>query len=236
MKPCFFAMGLFLMTITSYAQVLLGYAPRFQLELSQYTADLDTAFATTPVHPADAGFLTGSTSVQPDSYMNAGLRLGIIGYATSGYVRLGMGCDAAFNTLGGLDSEREGMYDTRQQVSDTRPAGSGSFVFSQVTPSYWTIMPCLEASVGNFESITFTLGIGFPFMEWEAKSGHDRFGSWQTVQDDSWTGVGTRFYLAGNFNLDDNMAFSLGGYTEKYSPGFGDVEGKGAYLSVTIPF
>lgn len=199
---------------------------------------------TTPVHPDDSGFLTGqtTTNLEGDKERDFALKVGGdigVGYnADSADVRFRFGGDIRYNPLSGSDF-REGLYDTKQQVSDVRPPGSGSFVFTQLNPDAITLIPRIGIETTLFEKLDFGVEVGFPYMEWAIKSGHDRWGRWQTVQKDSWKGFGKRYAGKIGWRLENGLIF-LSVFKESYKPDFAgedaEIEDVGIFIGYEYRF
>ncbi len=186
--------------------------------------DLGSQIQTTPVHPDDSSFLTGQTTTNLDeSDWGFGLTAGLVGSIGNDDLRLKIGADIRLN-LFRKDDYREGIYDVKQQVSDTRPASSGSFVFTQVIPDYFTYIPFAGVEKVLSESLLLSFEFGLPYMKWEVRSGHDRWGKWQTVQEDSWSGFGRRYTGTIAFKRDGKNVWFISGFYERYRPEF--AEGK----------
>lgn len=215
----------------------------FGFDLVSYGAELGEKIRTTPVHPSDSLFLSGSTTTaNPDDGLNFDFapKLGISGSVGSGVLRLIGGASVRFNWLSTQDGYREGMHSVRQQVSDTRPSGSGSFVFTQVIPEFYTITPSVGVEWDIANNVTLEASVGFPYMEWEVQSGHDRVGLWETVQTDSWSGFGMRYSAGTHFTFFDNIRAVLQGFYEEFEPDFAGEEatisGAGGYLGFSVRF
>ncbi len=211
---------------------------RLGVDTVVYKADLGKNIKTTPVHPDDPSFLSGETATGPDSYdvdnLNWAPIAGLFGSIGSKNLRLVGGVSGRWNMLHYEDDYREGFHSTKQQVSDLRPKSDGSFVFTQLVPDAFTFIPSvgLEAEISN---LTIGANVGFPYMGWEARSGHDRWGSWETAQKDSWKGFGTRYSGTIGFNLNnENDKLFISVFQEEYKAKFaGDkakISGLGALL------
>jgi len=210
---------------------------RIGLEPVVYRAKLGSRIKTTPVHPADAGFLSGATSTQPDncfldwteseddydSHHHHGhghdhdhdYDPGKINLAPTAGVFVGVGTDALrayvgasvrVNPMYWADSYRDGMYSIRKQVSDVRDDDFASFVYSQVRPGAMSIIPAAGVRVA-IDKWVFIGEVGFPYQRWYAESGHDRFGKWQEMQSDHWTGFGIRYSATVGRKFNENMGF-----------------------------
>lgn len=206
------------------------------IEPVTYKAELGKKIKTTPVHPDDSGFLSGETATEPDSYelnpfrldcINLAPNVGLLGSVGSENLRFVGGLLARWNLLHYWDGYQQGLYSVKQQVSDVRSSGSGSFVFTQVRPDLFTFIPSVGI-IGKSEKLTMELDMGFPYMGWEVRSGHDRWAKWETVQYDSWRDFGIRYTgtLGFNPNGNDNTKFFISIFYEEYRPEFAGEEAK----------
>ncbi len=200
--------------------VFLAAETRFVIEPVRYKADLGKKIATTPVHLSDSMFLSGETTTEPGRETTCAPSLGLFGSIGSKNLRIVGGVSGRWNTLHHEDGYREGFHSTRQQVSDIRPPSNGSFVFTQLVPGAFTFIPSVGLEGKIREDITMRATVGFPYMEWTARSGHDRWGSWETVQRDSWKGFGTRYTGTLGWELNDSDKIFIGVFWEKYRPEF----------------
>lgn len=201
---------------------------RLGIEPIVYKADLGEKIKTTPVHPHDFSFLSGATSTEPDKKTTWAPTAGLFGSIGSKNLRVVGGVSGRWNMLHHDDGFREGFYDTKQQASDIRPASKGSFVFTQLVPDVFTFIPSVGLE-GEIKNLTIGATVGFPYMGWTARSGHDRWGSWETVQDDSWRGFGTRYTGTLGFNLsdeNDDDKFFISVFYEEYRPEFAGEKAK----------
>lgn len=201
---------------------------RLIIEPLRYEADLGKKITTTPVHSDDSMFLSGETTTKPGKKTAWAPSLGLFGSIGTENLRVIGGISGRWNTLHHEDGYREGFHSTRQQVSDIRPPSMGSFVFTQLVPSAFTFIPSVGLEGKIRENLTIEATVGFPYMEWTARSGHDRWGSWETVQRDSWKGFGTRYTATLGWDLYDSDKLFVGVFWEKYRPEFA---GEGANIS-----
>ena len=201
---------------------------RLVMDLVYYKADLGKKITTTPVHSSDSGFLSGETTTKPGGGTTFAPGLGLFGSIGTENLRVIGGISSRWNTLHHEDGYREGFHSTKQQVSDIRPPSRGSFVFTQLVPGTFTFIPSVGLEGKIRENLTIGATVGFPYMEWTARSGHDRWGSWETVQDDSWKGFGTRYTGTLGWDLNDSDKIFLGVFWEEYRPEFA---GEGAEIS-----
>lgn len=215
-----------------------GVETRFGLDVVNYKPELGKNISTTPVHPDDSAFLSGETTTAPSGYdsdhRGSALKLGFFSGIGSESLRIVGGIDGRWNLMHYRDGFREGIFSVKQQVSDFRPPSSGSFVFTQVVPGAYTLIPSvgIEGKLG--ERLILGGSIGFPYMEWEVRSGHDRFARWETVQRDSWKGFGTMYTATLGMELDDRNKLLVSFFHEKYRPDFAGesatISGRGLFL------
>ena len=204
---------------------------RLGVEPVAYKADLGEKIKTTPVHSHDSPFLSGETATEPDSYDDGfswAPNLGLFGSIGTENLRIVGGVSGRWNIMYYEDGYRQGFHSTRQQVSDIRPESNGSFVFTQLVPDAFTFIPSVGIE-GKIEDLMIGVTAGFPYMGWKVRSGHDRWGSWETVQKDSWTGFGERYTLTLGFNLDDESdddKFFISVFYEDYEPKFAGEKAK----------
>ena len=211
---------------------------RANLDYIQWTFDIGDAIQTTGVHPDDAGFLTGTTTTDLDGEDGLLPRVGLMASIGTNKMRVTCGTDLRFCLAG--DDYQKGWYDTRQHSSDQRPPSGGSFVFTQLTPDLLSMMPYVALEVWLHEKVILGIEAGFPYTGFEARSGHDRFGSWKTVQKDDWSGFGTRFAGTAGYKYDDNLLISLGAFQESYQAEFvgedADIKGGGGFIEFRYDF
>jgi len=213
--------------------------PRIGFELTQWEVkELGGKIQTTPVHSDDSGFLTGRTitNLDGDKTWDVAPKAGLLASIGDDNLRFNIGADIRYNPLSHKDDYHEGLYDWRQQVSDTRPPSQGSFVFTQLTPDYFTYIPFVGVERKLSERLCLGFEVGFPYMQWEVRSGHDRWGRWETVQRDSWSGFGMRYTGNVLFKINENGEFFISPFYEQYNPEFAGqgakIRGLGLFLGV----
>jgi len=184
-----------------------------------YDVELGEAIQTTDVHPDDSGFLNGETTTDVSSALDLGFRFGL--HYTQYYRKLGLkaGLDARFNLYTSGGGYRTGIYDTEQQSSDTRPPGSGSFVYTKLQCGYFTPIPFLGLQYRGSRWL-LELDAGLPYGHFKAESGHDRFGDWEKVQRETWTGWGQWYQARIGLITQKDRAYVLGVYMEEYEAEF----------------
>lgn len=209
---------------------------RMGLDYVYYRTKLPHQIETTPVHPDDAGFLTGETRADVDSGYDIAPKLGLGASLGGENLRLIVGGDVRYNpgaTTSDDDSDAynftweygDGIYQRKQQASDTRSMDSGSFVFTSFDPEGVTYVPSVGIEATFFKKIRLGIEAGLPYSRFKVRSGHDRFRRWQTVQKDSWTGYGESFGASIGC-IDDNpsdakrSSISLSVRQERYEPRF----------------
>lgn len=147
---------------------------------------------TTGVHPDDSGFLYGKTTTNVyGSETDFAPKLGLEASIGTDFLRLYGGIDGRIHSLSGK-GYGEGLCDSKQQISDNRHPSQGSFVFTQIDPDSFSWVPFVGIEGVLFNKIHAGVEVGFPNYGFTAKSGHDRWGKWQTVQKDHWRGFGKK--------------------------------------------
>ncbi len=167
-----------------------------------------------PVHPDDAGFLYGTTSVKAGGGLDIlvcflGLE-GAVGTKNAAFVG---GMDVQFNgTEGGGSYDMGGdwvngtFYKRRQQSSDQRPKSSGSFVYDKITPGIVSPAPFAGARV-YIDEVCIGAEVHARRMELEREWGHHRFNHEEKVgseKDAAW-GVGPTFSVSGTSSESTNI-------------------------------
>ncbi|MFC1721554.1 hypothetical protein ACFL0Z_01425 [Patescibacteria group bacterium] len=188
-------------------------------DVVQYDIELGDKIQTTDVHPADSGFLSGETTAELSSPIDGGVRFGL--HYLQEYKQMGwkLGLDLRANPWGAGTGYRAGMYEVEQQSSDTRPPGSGSFVYTQLRPRYITPIPFagLQWRGSHFQ---MEIDVGSPYGDFTVESGHDRWGKWEPVQSESWSGWGQWYQGRIGYVTNSDRAYLLGVYFEKYGAEF----------------
>lgn len=221
----------------------LSVKPRISLEAERWRVKkLGRKIQTTSVHPDDSGFLTGETTadLKGEKKVAGALTVGLVGLIGDDDLKLKIGGDLRYNFLSHEDDYHEGLYDWRQQVSDTRPPSQGSFVFSQLIPDHFTYIPFVGVETKLSESLLLGIEMGFPYMEWEVRSGHDRWARWETIQRDSWRGFGRRYTGSILYKISEDNELFLSPFYEKYSPKFAGegakIDAFGVFLGMRFRF
>jgi len=208
---------------------------RSGIDVIGYDVNLGKKFQTTPVHPDDADFLHGETTTNVGGKVDGAPRIGLEGSWGIKEARFKLVGDIRYNLLSSRTGYRVGIYDTEQQISDPRPAANGSFVFTQFRPNPFTFIPSIGFESTLSDKLVLEFELGLPYTGFDVRSGHDRYGRWQTVQKDSWNGFGLSFGGAIGWHISDDLTFFLNGGYETYNPKFAGEKakvgaGKGAIL------
>ena len=225
---------------------------RASFEPIVYRAKLGERIKTTPVHPGDAGFLAGATSSQPDECyfvqrepgsdwfqdkVNWAPTLGLFGGVGTDVLKFYAGASVRANTIHLRDGYREGIFSARKQVSDVRPDSMASFVFTRIRPGLGAVIPAAGVRA-VLDKLILQAEVGFPYQRWEARSGHDRFGTWQVTQEDTWTGFGLRYAgtVAFRGDDDDSAVFVTAAYEDfnrvKFAGQRAHISGVGVLIGV----
>lgn len=174
----------------------IAYAPRYnQLSLNESRE--------VPVHPADAGFISGSTWVRAGNGWEAfAIRPGVELAKDLGRLELTAGVDLELNFDSVLVEPKDGptMSDYRQQQGDTRPEGSGSFAMDYLQRDFFGVQPFVGLSFKTDTTRFFVNGF-IPIQKATRSWGHHRYDSFEEVGSEKYNlkGFGVR---AGFIGLD----------------------------------
>jgi hypothetical protein len=210
---------------TGCADIAVGAGARLAIDATYFDADLDGSIEAVPpwgVAVTDNPEHDWNVAPVAAAYASAGLaRVSVFG-------ELG----ARVNTLHWDDGYRDGMYGVARDVADP-----STYIFSQVTPGWYSLIPSVGGQV-RFPELTVRAGVGFPYMEWEARSGYDfpDEEAWQTVNKDSWTGFGARYFVDFSYGEDTNSGLFLSLFFEDFDTSFGDVYGPGVLAGWELRF
>lgn len=209
----------------------LGYSHgiRAGLDVEVLKFDLDDDAKTTPVHPDDAGFLSGDTSVgiEEDEWKNPNFVPWVGWNVKAGTENLQAvgGFALRLNTASLNEEYQEGYHGVAPQSSDTR-GGHGSFNYTRVEISPVTLEPDVGVRC-QYEDIWAEFRVGFPYTRFKSESGWDRWGKWQKYQGENWDGFGQRLSVTvGGMEYED-WDIALRGYVVRYDTSFGEVSGGG---------
>jgi len=191
----------------------------FDAEVSGYVVRAGRRGQVVGANPGDAGFLEGDTTCKVEDGWGVGLKFGIEGLFGNGDARAKVGLDARVNLMA-AEFYRGGIYDVRQQSSDTRPAESGSFVYSLLKPSPVTVVPHAGVELRVKDDLWLDLEAGAPFMGWTLASGWDRYGKWHQAHHASWWGLGARGTVGLRWDLGDKTSLRVMVGYEGYRPEF----------------
>ena len=203
-----------------------------RVEIASYKVDeLGSRIQTTAAHPADTPLFGGQTVTNVQASRTVGSPV-VMGKAGVGYadgnldIRLTGGLGVRLNSLAGADDYREGLHHVRRQVNDPRGGTIGSFVYTQVYPERLSLIPALGVTARVAERVDVDLELGFPITEWHAQSGHDRFGQWQNVQNESDQVVGLRYSAGVGLDLTERLRFIVNGFAESHEPTFANQDAR----------
>jgi hypothetical protein len=192
-------------------------------EYMQYRAKLGDKIQTTPVHPDD-WFLSGATKAEVKRGWDIPIRGGAGASVGIPELRVGAGLDARINPLHASE-EREGIFKTEQQSSDKRAPQDAAFVYTDLKPAWFTIIPTLTAEA-NLGDVRIRAEAGMPYGGFKVESGHDRYCELEPVQRDSWKGFGRRFTLGADIPVTEGLRVGIMGGIEKYNVEFCGEKGK----------
>jgi hypothetical protein len=183
----------------------IAYAPRYnQLTLNESKE--------VPVHPADAGFISGSTQVRAGNGWEAfAVRPGVELAKNLGRLELTAGLDLELNFDSVLIQPKDGptMSDYKQQAGDTRPKSSGSFAVDYFQRDFLGIQPFVGLSFKTDTTRFFVNGF-VPIQKATRSWGHHRYNEFEKVGSENYDlkGFGIR---AGFIGLDTpKNEFSFG--------------------------
>ena len=193
------------------------------MEYMQYRAKLGNKIQTTPVHPDD-WFLSGETKAEVKRGWDIPVRGGAGMSVGTPELRVGAGLDARINPLH-ASKEREGIFQGEQQSSDKRAPQDGSFVYSDLRPTWFTIIPTIIAEA-NLGDLRIRAEAGMPYGGFDFESGHDRYSELSPVQRYSWKGFGKRGTIGVDFPITEGLRVGVMGGVEKYNVELGGEKGK----------
>jgi len=186
---------------------------------------------TVPVHPADAGFISGSTQVKAGNGMEAFVfRPGIEGGLNYGNLRPKVGVDAEINLDQYLINDKDGptMSDFKQQTGDTRSAENGSFAMDQFDRDFLGVYPFVGLDIKMGEGV-LTAELGMPLYQNATRRwGHHRNDKFDGIGSETFALKGWRARVAwgGAPNADNYFGPSRLGLefmVEKYTFEGGDI-------------
>ncbi len=166
---------------------------------------------TVPVHPADAGFISGSTQVKAGNGMEAFvLRPGIEWGKSYGNIRPKIGVDAEITLDQYLINDKDGptMSDFRQQTGDTRSAENGSFAMDQFDRDFLGIYPFVGLDVKVGDGV-LSLEAGLPaYQTGTRRWGHHRNDKFEEIGSEKFALKGWRARVAWGGAPDAKEYFS----------------------------
>jgi hypothetical protein len=153
---------------------------------------------TTPVHPDDSSFLSGETTTGNPRGLGSAVKAGIAASAGTPGFRVYAGGDLKYGAFSAIGARK-------QQDSDPRPESQGSFVDTRLIPVY-TVLPLVgvEAALG---STVLRAEAGVPYSKYKVESGHERFGKFKKVQEESWKGKGVHVRGDVLFRISEDWRF-----------------------------
>jgi len=186
--------------------------------LSYANLNLPKEIQTTPVHPKDGGPSYGGAT--------ADIKHGIDFYFPSMNYEASAGTErlklfAAINpriSWAGINGGgyRGGWYAVELQRTGW---GGESYAFTQVYPDIFSYVPSAGLEVLLKEDIVLRVEAGMPHNGFHFKKGHDRWGSWETTDRDTWRGFGKSYGLSlGHSNKESFLGII--GKIEQYEPEF----------------
>lgn len=209
-----------------------GFYPTRNIEITMESIDykvkkVGKKIQTTSAHKDDRWLFSGATTTDVGGEIDSA-SVGIGGSLGLGYkvgwldMRVNAGLNVRHNSVED-EGYHVGLYDWKQQENDYRHPWQGAFVFTQINPGSYTLTPKVGAEITLFEKLMVGCDVGFPYMEWEAKSGHDRYSCWETVQHETWRDFGSRLSGKVGWKFTDEEVETLlfvRVFKESYAPEF----------------
>ncbi|MFH1508689.1 MAG: hypothetical protein ABIE68_00810 [bacterium] len=211
---------------------------RYSIDLMICDVELGDTIQTTPAHPDDYWLFDGETTTDiaaGNSYrIGATTAGGDISYGSE-RLRLTLGLDLRIPMRD--DDFRSGIYTYQQQDNDPRPAFDAAFVFTQFyfdSPVFFDAIPHIGLDVVVFKCWKSSISVeyGWPYTGFTARSGHDRYLSWEEVKKENWSGFGKRIEI----QIKPIYGFGLSFYREEYDLEYLDEPASLEVIGVTIIF
>ncbi len=173
-----------------------------------------------PVHPEDAGFLSGDTDVKAgDRFLLASFTGGYAERLETKKFAVKLGADAELDL-----NKYVFCQDYTQQASDHRAKSHGSFVYDRIDPEFFSLIPFigLHTQIGDFNPY---IEYGVPIRTFERSWGHYRWNHEEKEgsESDSVTGKKMRIGLDGRLK-DTSEKWGLEFSKENYDTKFGKIE------------
>ncbi len=194
-------------------------ALRSGLETSVYSIDIGEKVQTTPTHPDDSIQPT-ETSAKLSSHYGNGVRLGLENSYGNDDYRLGIGWDTRYVFC--RDGGRLEMLAEKRQETN----GSESYAFTRLTPMKFGHALFVRGEKKVYGNIRLGAEVGFPYSGFTVESGRDRYGKWETLRKERWSGFGRLFRLTLDAGLSERYIMSFSAGFESFEPDFGGESGR----------
>jgi hypothetical protein len=202
----------------------MGYAPTYY--------GLSLKKESVPVHPDDAGFLSGSTDVRVGSGIDwLSFDLGIQrNFHVNGWAgvtpKVGFDADLSLLSVQGQNNNgsRSMLYEFKRFNGDTRPASQASFVYDKFAPGIFTPVPFIGADFRNGDW-TLSTELGFAYKDLTREYGWNRFAEEEKYGSfDEWC-FSPRPAIGLSYAPDEKTSLGVFGSYEWYTTSFGKVIG-----------
>ena len=230
---CFLITVLFLTTVAT-----ASIEHDFDIGITYYSINLGDKIQTTHTHVDDYSYLGhGDTTASINNALDFSFGGSVDFVSDNDGVKWLFGIGGRLNAGILTSGYRGGNYQVEQQRGDERRKDQQSYVFTQFIP-YPVIEPHVGVKFKLFDHDT-TIRYGLPWTWFRVKSGHDRYGRWETVQNEMWSGFGQSASIG--MNMDKYLeGFYWGVKYERYRLEFaneiGLIEGYTIFMRFTNNF
>jgi hypothetical protein len=172
----------------------IAYAPRYNLLNLNESKQV-------PVHPSDAGFISGSAQVKAGNGLEVfAIRPGVELAKSLGRLELTAGLDLELNFDGQIISPKDGptMSDYVKQPGDTRKNKSGSFTMDYFYRNFLGVQPFVGLSFKT-DTTRFFLNGFVPIQKATREWGHHRYDKFKKIDSEEYdmNGFGVRVGIMG---------------------------------------
>jgi len=177
-----------------------------------------------PVHPDDAGFLTGSTMIKADKGTHPTIGLGLEGIA--GYENLSL--------VSGIDAEFGGSISYKKKIQQSDGRGkTGAYLYDSVRTNIISPVPFVGAryAIGDLE---LSYEFGFPMTTFKREWGHHRYNKEERIGREKDSVTGKRQTAGVKWKFDKDFSAGLFYSKEDYNLKFG--KAKSASIGLLFGF
>jgi len=202
----------------------IGYEFTAYLDATRKKFDVKEKYV--PVHPSDAGFLSGGTGINAADGAVGDVAIGLRG-------ALHAGCET-ISAKAGVDIFGDGFYayEVKQQQSDSRPNLTGSCLYDELSLSTLVVSPFAGLRVTPSKDFELEADFGPRLLQtYEREWGHHRWNSPQKIGESKGDVDGARIRCGLILYFDKHFGFGLN-YTHDWLELKG--EGKAAYDGVAL--